>query len=295
MNENLPLISIALSTYNGEKYLEEQLDSLLRQTYTPLEIIIVDDCSTDSTFHLLKKYEQKHNIFKVFFNEQNLGFNKSFEKVFSLCSGEYIAISDQDDCWMENKVERLSQHIGENLLIYSNSVLIDERGHSLGRNKFKKVQPARNDPRSFSIRNVVAGHTVLFRKELLKLASPFPTVCFYDWWMALVAANENKITNLNEVLTKHRIHTFNASQGCFFSKNDGYDCMHGWINSVLSLENLRYRNFFEELYNIFGKKDDKLLKCFQIKNNKVIYNKKGYFSRLNNARKIVLSPIPGVF
>ncbi len=297
MDLKFPLISIALSSYNGEKYIKEQLNSLIKQTYAPLEIIIVDDCSNDSTLSILKEYEKKYDNIKVFSNEHNLGFNKSFEKAFSLCSGEYIAISDQDDYWMENKVSKLYQHIGEALLIYSNSLLIDENGNILKEEKGGEIQPAINDPRSFSIQNVVSGHTILFRKDLLKYILPLPKVGYYDWWMALIAANENKIASLNECLTKHRIHTSNASRKQNFSIDKKYASMHAWVNCILEIKNIRYREFFEELSNILGMKNTKLrnryLKYFQFKNNRFIYNKKGLISRLDRARKIRLIVMPG--
>ncbi len=297
MNLENPLISIALSSYNGEKYIREQLDSLIKQTYSPIEIVVVDDCSNDSTFSILKEYKEKYDNIQIFLNEQNLGFNKSFEKAFSSCSGKYIAISDQDDCWMENKIERLHQHIGENLLIYSNSLLIDEDGNSLGKEKVRKMQPAKNDPRFFSIRNVVSGHTALFKKELFELSLPFPTVGYYDWWMALVAANESGITNINECLTKHRIHPSNASRKKISIKNEMYASTNEWIKHILKLKNLRYRKFFEELSKVLEIKNekwrDKCLIFFQFKNNKYIFDKKSFFSRLDRARKIRLSLMPG--
>jgi hypothetical protein len=196
---------------------------------------------------------------------------------------------------LPEKVEILYNNIGDNLLIYSNSILIDESGNELGRNKFRKMLPARNDPRAFSIRNTVAGHTVLFRKDLLDIALPIPNHCYYDWWMALVAANEGKITNRNLSLTKHRIHTSNASRGRELPQEEEYASMQQWIRSVLSLKNLRYREFFEELLRIFileGTARDKALIRFQIKNNKIIYAKKSFFSRINSARKIGLSVMP---
>src|ERR1700744_3577317 len=95
-----PLISVALCTYNGEKYIKEQLDSIINQTYTCIEVIIVDDGSTDSTYDIISDYALRDNRIKCFKNETNLGFNKNFEKAVSLTSGEYIAISDQDDIWL---------------------------------------------------------------------------------------------------------------------------------------------------------------------------------------------------
>src|SRR4051812_38033424 len=101
----LPLISIALCTYNGERFVESQLLSLIKQTYLNLEIIIVDDCSTDNTLNIIAGYAAKDNRIKYWKNDLNLGFNQNFQKALSLTSGEFIAISDQDDIWHETKIE----------------------------------------------------------------------------------------------------------------------------------------------------------------------------------------------
>src|ERR1700754_726282 len=120
MDEEL-LVSIALCTYNGEKYISQQLDSILRQTHRNLEIIIVDDCSADNTFNIVKRYSILDSRIKCFRNEVNIGFNKNFEKAIKLATGDYIAISDQDDIWLPGKVELLLNNIGDNWLIFSNS------------------------------------------------------------------------------------------------------------------------------------------------------------------------------
>jgi len=101
------LASIAMCTYNGEKYLREQLDSLVAQDYPNLEIVIVDDCSTDSTPQLLEEYAGQHPNFTIHQNEQNMGFRRNFEKALKLCSGEIISLCDQDDIWFPNKISAL--------------------------------------------------------------------------------------------------------------------------------------------------------------------------------------------
>src|SRR5215468_9284257 len=92
-----PLVSIALCTYNGEKFLQKQLDSLLEQTYPNIEIIAVDDASTDNTWRILmnsaKRYSNKLKLYK---NEKNLGYSLNFERAIKLCRGDFIALSDQD-------------------------------------------------------------------------------------------------------------------------------------------------------------------------------------------------------
>ncbi|MCQ2199983.1 MAG: glycosyltransferase [Paludibacteraceae bacterium] len=99
-------ISIAIATYNGAKYLREQLDSLYRQTRVPDEVVVSDDCSTDSTRAILEEYHQSHGLIYIA-NEHNLGFNRNFENALMHTTGDYVLICDQDDIWFDNKVETL--------------------------------------------------------------------------------------------------------------------------------------------------------------------------------------------
>src|SRR5690606_18169426 len=108
---------IALCTYNGGKYLIEQLDSLVKQDYPNIEIIIVDDCSKDTTLSILNSYSLHYPNIKIHVNENNLGYKKNFEKAIQLCNGEYIALSDQDDIWKLDKISKLINSIEKSVLI----------------------------------------------------------------------------------------------------------------------------------------------------------------------------------
>src|SRR6476659_477323 len=99
-------ISVALCTYNGERFLNEQLESILAQTFPVTEIIVCDDGSTDDTSTMLQQFERRYfNLFKIYVNAENLGVIKNFEKAISLCAGDIIFLADQDDIWEINKVE----------------------------------------------------------------------------------------------------------------------------------------------------------------------------------------------
>ena len=113
-----------MTTYNGERYLQEQIDSILNQTYSNFELIICDDCSTDSTIEIISSYNDSR--IKLFVNDKNLGFKKNFEKAIKLCTGEYIALSDQDDIWKSNHLEVLYEKINNKELICGNNLLINE-------------------------------------------------------------------------------------------------------------------------------------------------------------------------
>mgnify|MGYP003576945079 CR=1 FL=1 len=208
----IPLVSIALCTYNGERFLKEQLDSLINQDYPSIEIIIVDDCSTDRTLEILNQYSSQHSFIKVVQNSQNLGYKQNFEKAIALCEGDYIALSDQDDIWQPNKISLLSENIGEHILIYHDSEFIDETGLSLN----KKMSDIVNlysgkHPEAFVFFNSVSSHALMFKKELKKHLERFPKYINHDAWIGFVAANIGSLKILNLSLVKYRQHSHSST------------------------------------------------------------------------------------
>lgn len=203
----LPLISIALCTYNGAGYLEEQLLSIVNQTYSNIELIVVDDCSTDDTQAILDRFSATYPVTRVYRNDRNLGFNKNFQKAISLCKGEYIAIADQDDIWLPQKLEILRANIGDNWLAYSNSELIDSEGKQLGR-QILNFQPAsgKKSYKGLLLYNSVTGHTMLMKQEFRDYFMPIPAEGYYDWWIGFIAVYHQKAVYVNQCLTQHRIH-----------------------------------------------------------------------------------------
>ncbi|MDQ8004973.1 MAG: glycosyltransferase [Pedobacter sp.] len=202
-----PLISVALCTYNAGEYLEKQLLSIFAQTYKNIEIVVVDDRSNDGTYEYLIKLQEQNKQLKVFRNEFNLGFNKNFEKAISLCTGDFIAISDQDDIWIPEKLSVLSDNIGNNWLAFSNSDLIDKNDQPLGKTLLNiDFNISERTFKSIILNNYVTGHTTLFSKNFVKYFSPIPAVGYYDWWMGFIAHYHDKITYVNRCLTLYRVH-----------------------------------------------------------------------------------------
>jgi glycosyltransferase involved in cell wall biosynthesis len=202
-----PLISVALCTYNGARYLEAQLRSIQQQSWTNLEIVAVDDGSTDGTRELLRAAAAQDVRLRVFFNEENLGFRRNFDKALSLCKGGLIAPCDQDDVWETDKLEKLMGHLGDHQLVYCDSALIDEQGRSLNVRISQCVRMYQgNDPAAFVMVNCVSGHALLCRREVLDRALPMPPVKFHDWWLAFVACSMGSIAYLHEPLVHYRQH-----------------------------------------------------------------------------------------
>lgn len=206
------IISICLATYNGQKYLKEQLDSIVNQTYKDIEVIVQDDCSTDNTVNILDTYKDKLKI-TIYKNNKNLGYIKNFETLLKKATGDYIAICDQDDIWELDKLEILINNIEENSLIYANSLLVDEDGNSLNKTLSDKLKNNFIDSDSclnFLYDNCVSAHAMLFKKELLDFVFPFPSHIYFDAWIAATAASLNGVKYIDENFVKYRQHQNNT-------------------------------------------------------------------------------------
>ncbi len=208
MNDN-SLISVAVTTYNGSEFLREQLDSIYNQSYSNIEVIVTDDRSNDSTIKILDEYHQKYGLMYIV-NKTNLGFSKNFEKAISLCSGDFIALADQDDIWKEDKLEKLITHIGNYSLIYSDAVLTNEKNeviHTSFKNKCNDIAGDNCCFCDFIFKKNIYGCTMMFTKQLAQQALPIPSECFqHDWWLPVVAHKMNGIKYLDKPLMSYRQH-----------------------------------------------------------------------------------------
>jgi glycosyltransferase involved in cell wall biosynthesis len=210
MNKS-PLVSVVLGTYNGEVYLEEQLRSVLGQTYPFFEIIAIDDGSTDRTVALLKEYAARDSRIKVIINERNLGFIRNFEKGCRLAAGKWIALCDQDDYWFPEKIEKMVAAIGDYPMIYCDSDLCGEGLEPLGKKISDLVHyQSFDDCRQLCVFSRMYGHATLITRELFGKASPFLEEVPHDGWLAYHATLYGGVRYLPEVLVKYRQHAGNV-------------------------------------------------------------------------------------
>lgn len=215
-------ISIALCTYNGEKFLNEQLESFERQTLPPGELIVCDDRSTDRTASILEDFARRASfLVRVYVNESNLGSTKNFEKAISLCTGDYIFLSDQDDVWAENKLEIFSTAFEEKQagLVFSDVRAVDENLKELGYTSWEALnfdarqrrEIERNDGlRVLLDRNVLTGCAMAFRSDLRELMLPIPTdipIVIHDYWIALLAVAVAPVALISEPTVDYRQHS----------------------------------------------------------------------------------------
>lgn len=213
MNEKTayPLVSVVLTTYNGEPYLREQLNSVLAQTYPNIEVIAVDDRSTDDTVKILQEYATQHSNVRVFVNETNLGFIKNFEKGCLLSTGEYIALCDQDDYWMPDKIKRKMESIGNHSMIYCDSEICDEKLQRSGKT-ISDIVVCRNwySCLEYAVFARIYGHTLLLKRSLFEKAYPFVEIIPHDWWLAFNATLNGGFAFLPETLVLYRQHASNV-------------------------------------------------------------------------------------
>ena len=208
-----PLVSIAMATWNGARYLRQQLDTLYQQTWRNLEVVVSDDASTDGTAEILAEYATSRGL-RYSVNASRLGLVQNFARAISLCRGELIALSDQDDLWKPHKIETLAGNLDAFTLIYcsplevltgSGQVILDTTTQQVA--DFARQHGTGSPTRSLLAENWVVSHTLLFRRELVRHALPIPPhQPFHDGWLALVASTLGGIRYLDENLQTYRQH-----------------------------------------------------------------------------------------
>jgi glycosyltransferase involved in cell wall biosynthesis len=215
-----PLVSVVMCTYNGEKFLRPQIGSVLSQTYSNIELIIVDDASSDLTVQILEEYRRKDSRVKYVINEKNLGYNKNFEKAMLLASGDTIAPCDQDDIWAASKIEIMMKEWPEGcLFVYSLSGNFNDDDFEHRTDAPKVFYSAIDDVHKLVFNSPVHGHACMFKHELVNCCLPFPPDIFYDWWISMHAASTGTIGCVPKTLTWHRVHDNNFSRTITSIKN----------------------------------------------------------------------------
>lgn len=222
MTTNNKKISVAMATYNGELFLRKQLDSILQQTVSVNEIVIVDDASIDGTVEIIKEYQITNPFIKLITNTINYGPTKSFEIAVNNCSGDFIALSDQDDIWREEKIAVLLNEIGDAKLIHHDADLIDDYGNKTDESllNFINYKPI---PNFFTrlIREGVHGCCLMMTKDVALVAKTIPNgFIYHDFFYNLVACSLGDIKTINYPLMSYRLHHNNA---CGLFSNKSYD------------------------------------------------------------------------
>ena len=205
-------ISIAMATYNGAQYITEQLQSFVDQTRQPDELIITDDCSTDETENIVRKFSETAPFEVVFFkNEKNLGYCGNFNAALMKSTGDLVFLSDQDDVWFPEKIEHMVGAANRNpeaLVLMNDAALTDGDLNEVGLTKVGQIRSA-----GISLDGFVMGCCCGVRRELLDICMPIPAgMKGHDNWLVELADDLNAKVIDNRVLQYYRRHESNESQ-----------------------------------------------------------------------------------
>jgi glycosyltransferase involved in cell wall biosynthesis len=214
-------ISVAMSTFDGELHLREQLESIAAQTRPPDEVVVCDDGSSDETRELLEQFVGGAPfVVRLNFNQRNLGSNKSFAQAINLCEGDIIALCDQDDVWHPEKLAAMEATLIERPdagLVFTNGEVIDEnsqpanyslwQGVAFGPRSQAKVRAGRAFA-ALGERPSVTGAAMAFRSRYAKLVLPIPDDIgiIHDEWIALLIAAAADLAMIDKPLIKYRLH-----------------------------------------------------------------------------------------
>ena len=178
-----PTVSVVMATYNGQKYIQEQLDSILSQSYPIQEIVIQDDGSTDETISILKTYAKKYPSIHIYQNQKNLGFNLNFITAFQRVSTDLVCISDQDDIWFSDKIEKQVAAISDK---YAACCTDHYRDEIYSNNCHFRRNP-QNTFESQIFTSHIPGHCLMIRTSFLKSIDNWDKHIPYDWWTVINA------------------------------------------------------------------------------------------------------------
>jgi glycosyltransferase involved in cell wall biosynthesis len=217
-----PLISIALASYNGEKYIKEQVLSILNQTIAEIELVVSDDCSTDNTLTIIKSLAEKDNRIKLEPSLVKKGVVGNFYAAMQYCQGTYIAFADQDDVWVKDKLERsLSlMHQAEQgfgidkpLLVFTDLQVVDSDLKPLHDSyaQLKGLNTQKVTLARLLVENAVTGCTMFFNRPLATLVQQFPpSVLMHDVYIAMIASSFGQCLFLDEATVLYRQHDHNV-------------------------------------------------------------------------------------
>lgn len=218
------MITVLMAVYNGEKYLREQLDSVLKQTVPDIKITVSDDCSKDKSRDIICSYKEKNpdRICPVFRKAPSGSAENHFFALLAQADDDYIMLSDQDDVWLPDKTECLLEKMkmmekayGREMpvLVHSDMKVTDEKLHVIADSYFRyqKISPERNSLSQLLVQNNVTGGAVMVNRAMLVSLREKPEICLmHDSWMALVASCFGKTGWVEKPLYLYRQHGSNA-------------------------------------------------------------------------------------
>lgn len=291
--KNNSYVDILLATYNGEHYIEEQLESIINQTYSNWKLYIRDDNSSDNTVNIIKGYIEKfpEKIYLVEDIKKGLGAKKNFFELIKYSKNDYCMFCDQDDVWLDNKIELTMREMkkieGEKtkkipILVHTDLKVVSEELELINESfiKYQNLDPEMKALNNLLLQNNITGCTVMINLSLKQECKNIPENCImHDWWLGLIASAFGEISFINEQTILYRQHSMNEVG----AKNyNSYKFILGKINSTSqSIENgiKQGIEFFNMYKSSLSDKDLKIVKVFiSLKSKNIIDRKLCIFS-----------------
>lgn len=266
-------INLLMATHNGEKYLSNQIESLLEQTYINWKLLIRDDGSKDNTLKIINKYKKKDNRIKLISDTKgNLGVAKNFEELIKKSNSNYIIFVDQDDVWKKNKIETLYSNIKKleqkhspktPILVHSDSYITDENLNIISK-KFIGKRGNLNGLNNLIFSPSVQGSSMIINNSLKNKILPFPdAIKVHDYYISIVNEIFGVRKFINKPLMYYRQHSNNEIG---FDKNIftklgkilKRDFIIANLNQIITIDFI-YKNFYEEM----NKKDKIIMEKFK--------------------------------
>ncbi|OOZ36946.1 glycosyltransferase family 2 protein [Solemya velesiana gill symbiont] len=220
-----PCFSIALTVCDGAQYLPELLDSFVEQQLQPCELVVSDDASRDDSLEIIERFALDSPFpVRVLRNRSRLGVIDNFSRSISACTGDYIALADQDDVWRSDKLACLAEELDKSnvLAVFSDAEVVDATLKPFGYTMWQRVRFTPEEQDSFANgtglsvllkHRVVTGATLAFKADLKEVALPIPNGWDHDAWLALIAASQGQILAINKPLIAYRQHEENVVGG----------------------------------------------------------------------------------
>ncbi|WP_416687593.1 glycosyltransferase [Candidatus Pseudothioglobus sp. Uisw_041] len=220
LEEDRPIVSVVTSLYDAEKYIEETVKSVINQTYENWEMIIVDDCSSDSSRDIVRKFERKDNRIKLIESKTNFGGPSRPRNIgLENAKGKYIAFLDSDDVWLANKLEKQIEFMKDNDcdIVYAMANIIDKNGKQQGPSKdsrvFNKLKYIMNNENILFYTNYININTVMMKNSNnIKFTEDKNLIALEDWYFWIEAQKSLKITFQQKILVNYRVHNSSISQ-----------------------------------------------------------------------------------
>jgi len=293
MNNDDRKISVVMCTYNGEHYLEEQLNSILSQSYPASEIMIVDDCSSDQTWDILLKYKEQYpDLFCCERNSKNVGYHINFVEALQKASGDFIAISDQDDIWKSDKLEVMIQNIGDNFLLVSNSQVVDIYGKTIGK-LYEKMNIQDFSLEKLIWENCIYGHSCMIHRTVVSLLYSCRGLSSHDYTIALICSSFGSIAVIDQELQQWRRHSEATTWHSQHANNEStkrrsgvYKAIAAFVSLLILRKSVIVKDGFLKINEILDSLSDEngLTSNFEeIKNSTILLSKQTLTSYLKVA------------